>query len=109
MSFQGSQRLYRQHDREIDTRMSLAQRRRGAGVKVMLENTIGTKLIEAANEVHRELGLGLLESVCACKNIKASQPPTAKPRHLSIVEFSQKPVIFQNHGHCRNREFYHGR
>ena len=27
------------------------------------ENTIGTKLIEAAIEVHHELGLGLLESV----------------------------------------------
>ena len=43
--------------------MSLAQRRRGAEVKVMLENTIGTKLIEAAIEVHRDLGSGLLESV----------------------------------------------
>ena len=29
----------------------------------MDENTIGTKLIEAAIEVHRELGPGLLESV----------------------------------------------
>ena len=41
----------------------LAQRRRGAEVKVMDENTIGTKLIEAAIEVHRELGPRLLESV----------------------------------------------
>jgi hypothetical protein len=32
MSFQGSLRRYRQHDREIGTRMSLAQRRRGAEV-----------------------------------------------------------------------------
>ncbi|MFT5837072.1 MAG: GxxExxY protein [Candidatus Azotimanducaceae bacterium] len=30
---------------------------------MMDENTIGTKLIEAAIEVHRELGPGLLESV----------------------------------------------
>ena len=30
---------------------------------MMEENTIGTKLIEAAIEVHRELGPGLLESV----------------------------------------------
>jgi GxxExxY protein len=29
----------------------------------MDENAIGTKLIEAAIEVHRELGPGLLESV----------------------------------------------
>jgi GxxExxY protein len=29
----------------------------------MDENTIGTKLIEVANDVHRELGPGLLESV----------------------------------------------
>ena len=29
----------------------------------MDENTIGTQLIEAAIEVHRELGPGLLESV----------------------------------------------
>jgi hypothetical protein len=63
MSFQGSQRLYRQHDREIGIRISLAQRRRGAEVEVMVENTIRTKLIEAAIEVHRELGSGLLESV----------------------------------------------
>ena len=43
--------------------LSLAQRRRGAELKVMDENTIGTKLIEAAIEVHRELGPGPLESV----------------------------------------------
>jgi len=41
----------------------LAQRRKGAEFQVMDENTIGTKLIEAAIEVHRELGPGLLESV----------------------------------------------
>jgi len=40
-----------------------ARRRRGAEVEVMDENVIGTKLIEAAIEVHRELGPGLLESV----------------------------------------------
>ena len=43
--------------------LSLAQRRRGAELKVMDEDTIGTQLIEAAIEVHRELGPGLLESV----------------------------------------------
>ena len=37
--------------------------RRGAEPHVMDENTIGTRLIEAAIEVHRELGPGLLESV----------------------------------------------
>ena len=37
--------------------------RRGAEVKVMDEKTIGTKLIEPAIEVHRELGPRLLESV----------------------------------------------
>ena len=44
------------------TRGSIASRR-GAEVKVIAENTIGTQLIEAAIEVHRELDPGLLESV----------------------------------------------
>ena len=46
-------------------RISLAQRRRVAEFTMMDENTIGTMLIEAAIEVHRELGPGLLESVYA--------------------------------------------
>jgi GxxExxY protein len=37
--------------------------RRGAGAQRIIENKIGTRVIEAAIEVHRELGPGLLESV----------------------------------------------
>lgn len=37
--------------------------RRGAGAQRIKENEIGTRVIEAAIEIHRELGPGLLESV----------------------------------------------
>jgi GxxExxY protein len=42
----------------------LAQRRRGAEIAFeMKENEIGTRVLEAAIDVHRELGPGLLETV----------------------------------------------
>ena len=38
--------------------------RGGAEAQRMTENAIGTIVIEAAIAVHRQLGLGLLETVC---------------------------------------------
>ena len=42
---------------------NLAQSRRDAEKKKMTENEIETAIIECAIDVHRELGLGLLETV----------------------------------------------
>jgi GxxExxY protein len=48
----------------------------------MDENTIGTRLIEAAIEVHRELGPGLLESVYEAAltyEVNATRAPLRTP------------------------------
>lgn len=56
----------------------LAQRRRGAEMfNAMRENDIGTRVLEAAINVHRELGPGLLETVYEIVLARESYPKWA--------------------------------
>ena len=56
----------------------------------MDENTIGTLLIEAAIEVHRELGPGLLESV-----YETALAYELKQRHLKVTQQTAIPLNYK--------------